>query len=87
MSGVEINGGNSQKLFLKVSEKLAVKYSDVVIADNQAIGDYVKSEYNKDCVVIAYGGEHALIRDVVIPKKSLIIIFLCAVLNLKIMCL
>ncbi|HAX2086379.1 TPA: glycosyltransferase family 1 protein [Escherichia coli] len=62
--------GKFTKLFLKVSEKIAVKYSDVVIADNQAIGDYVKSEYNKDCVVIAYGGEHALIRDVVIPKKK-----------------
>ncbi|MBO9497168.1 DUF1972 domain-containing protein [Thalassotalea sp. G20_0] len=48
------------KSFLKLSEKLAVRYSDVVIADNQAIADYVKQEYGVDSVVIAYGGDHAV---------------------------
>lgn len=48
------------KRFLKFSEYLAVKYSDVVIADNQAIGDYVQSEYKKDNEIIAYGGDHAV---------------------------
>ncbi|KEI70760.1 DUF1972 domain-containing protein [Endozoicomonas elysicola] len=48
------------KSFLKFSEKLAVRYSDVVIADNQAIADYVKREYGADSVVIAYGGDHAV---------------------------
>lgn len=45
------------KKFLKFSEKMAVKYSDVVIGDNKGITDYVKSEYNKDSVLIAYGGD------------------------------
>lgn len=45
------------KKFLKLSEKMAVKYSDIVIGDNKGITDYVKDEYNKDAVLIAYGGD------------------------------
>lgn len=48
------------KKFLKLSEKFAVKYSDVIITDNQAISDYVNEEYKKKNCVIAYGGDHAL---------------------------
>ena len=48
------------KIFLKFSEKLAVKYSDVVIADNQAIADYVEAQYGVASKVIAYGGDHAV---------------------------
>ena len=51
------------KRFLKFSERLAVKYSDVVVADNAAIADYVKSEYNVSSEVIAYGGDHAIVND------------------------
>lgn len=45
------------KKFLKLSEKMAVNYSDVVIGDNKGITDYVKAEYKKDSVLIAYGGD------------------------------
>lgn len=45
------------KKFLNLSEKMAVKYSDIVIGDNKGITDYVKDEYNKDAVLIAYGGD------------------------------
>lgn len=45
------------KKFLKLSERMAVRYSDVVIGDNKGITDYVKAEYNKDAVLIAYGGD------------------------------
>lgn len=47
------------KKFLKFSEKLAVKFSNTVIADNQAITDYVATEYNVKALTIAYGGDHA----------------------------
>ncbi|WP_219017780.1 DUF1972 domain-containing protein [Shewanella algae] len=50
------------KKFLKFSESMAVKYSDVIITDNKAIGDYVDEEYSKQNVVIAYGGDHAIIE-------------------------
>lgn len=43
------------KMFLKFSESLAIRYSDVVIADNKGISDYVRSNYRKDPVTIAYG--------------------------------
>lgn len=46
--------------FLKLSEKLAVKYSDEIVADNKAILDYVKDEYGINANLIAYGGDHVL---------------------------
>jgi len=52
--------GTFTKKFLKFSEKLAVKHSNIVIADNQAIADYVTSEYGAVSQVIAYGGDHAV---------------------------
>ncbi|MBR9846565.1 MAG: glycosyltransferase family 1 protein [Algicola sp.] len=55
--------GKWARKFLKWSESLAVKYSDVVVADNQAIGDYVMQEYGNENKIIAYGGDHAL-RDI-----------------------
>ena len=50
------------KKLLKFSEKMAVKYSDIVIGDNKGITDYIKSEYskivqNKKVELIAYGGD------------------------------
>ncbi|MBN3063860.1 DUF1972 domain-containing protein [Pectobacterium quasiaquaticum] len=48
------------KKFLKLSEYFSVKYSHVIVTDNQAIGDYVKEEYGASSVTIAYGGDHAL---------------------------
>ena len=46
------------KWLLHHSEKMAVKYSDIVIGDNKGITDYVKEAYKKDAVLIAYGGDH-----------------------------
>jgi len=48
------------KSFLKLSESIAVKYADVVVADNKGISEYLENEYDKQSQVIAYGGEHAL---------------------------
>ncbi len=48
------------KHFLRFSEKLAVRYSHEVIADNGAIAEYVKRSYGVDSRVIAYGGDHAV---------------------------
>lgn len=51
------------KFVLRVSEWAAVRFSHQVVADNQAIADYVKDIYNKTCEVIAYGGDHALASE------------------------
>lgn len=55
--------GKAARWYLKLSEKMAVKYADVIIADNKGIQDYVREEYGKDSVLIAYGGDH-VIRDI-----------------------
>lgn len=47
------------KALLRLSERQAVRYSDVVIGDNQGITDYVKSAYGREAVLIPYGGDHA----------------------------
>ena len=57
------------KRFLKFSERLAVRYSDVVVADNPAITDYVFNEYGNEAVTIAYGADH--VRSVGFPPRVL----------------
>lgn len=51
--------GKFAKKFLKLSERIAVKYANEIIADNKVIQDHVKMAYNKDAQLIAYGGDHA----------------------------
>lgn len=53
--------GSLPRKFLKISEKMAVKFSDVVVTDNKAISDYVLYEYGINSETIAYGGDHAII--------------------------
>ncbi|WLI77667.1 DUF1972 domain-containing protein [Kosakonia sp. H02] len=62
--------GKLARLFLKFSESFAVRYSDVVITDNQAISEYVMKEYTRTSTVIAYGGDHALLTDVDIDVNN-----------------
>lgn len=52
--------GKWARRFLKLSEMIAVKFADLIIADNKGIQDYVKEEYGKDSVLIAYGGDHVI---------------------------
>ena len=48
------------KWFLKLSEKLGVKFADTVISDNKVIQDYVLSKYGKHSELIAYGGDNVM---------------------------
>lgn len=48
------------KWVLRLSERVAVRWSHVVVADNQAIAEHVLASYGTQCEVIAYGGDHAL---------------------------
>jgi len=52
--------GTFTKWFLKLSEKFAVKYADLIIADNIEIANYIQSEYGVKPEVVAYGGDHVL---------------------------
>ncbi|WP_102385325.1 DUF1972 domain-containing protein [Vibrio cyclitrophicus] len=71
--------GKLARKFLKFSESIAVRYSDVIIADNQAIGDYVIQEYSKCNQIIAYGGDHALRNVVVEPSSDSYSLGLCRI--------
>jgi len=50
--------GKGAKWFLKFSEKLAVKFADVVVSDNKVIQEYVFNEYGVKSELIAYGADH-----------------------------
>jgi glycosyltransferase involved in cell wall biosynthesis len=50
--------GKGAKWFLKFSEKLAVKYADVVVSDNKVIQEYVRREYGIQSELIVYGADH-----------------------------
>ena len=67
IGGIEwkkIRAGNKtaklEILVKKFLEKISIKMSDIVVADNQVIFDYVESEYNMNPVLIEYGGDHAV---------------------------
>jgi glycosyltransferase involved in cell wall biosynthesis len=46
------------KKYLKLQERIAVKYSDVVIADNKVIQDNILENYRVKSELVAYGGSH-----------------------------
>ena len=52
--------GKYTKKFLKLSEKIAIKYANVIVTDNKGIQDYAKEEYKINSEMIAYGGDHVL---------------------------
>lgn len=63
IDGVEWKRGKWNAIasaFLRYSERIAVRYSHIVIADNQGIAEHVTELYGVDSTVIAYGGDHVL---------------------------
>lgn len=52
--------GRLASSFLRFSEWLAVRCSHVVVADNDAVADYVQTSYGASSTVIAYGGDQAV---------------------------
>lgn len=50
--------GKFAKWILRISEAMAVKHADIVIADNKGIQDYVTETYRKPSTLICYGGDH-----------------------------
>lgn len=64
--------GGFAKWYLRLSEKLAVRCADIVIADNKVIQRYVEEKYGKSSELIAYGGDHVL-RNVSEEKQSSIL--------------
>lgn len=71
--------GQWAKKFLKWSESVAVRYSDIIITDNKAIGEYVENEYGKENITIAYGGDHAIRAAEVVSDESGYALGLCRI--------
>jgi len=51
--------GRWARRVLRASEAMAVRFADVIVADNKGIQDYVTETYGKASELIAYGGDHA----------------------------
>ncbi len=47
------------KVFLKFSERLAMKYSSIIVADNKYFCKYIYDNYKKKSFLIEYGGDHS----------------------------
>lgn len=48
------------KALLYVLERLSVCFADQLISDNEGIRQFLKDAYQKDSVMIAYGGDHVM---------------------------
>lgn len=58
------------KKFLLFSEKISIKFADLIISDNKGIYDYVYMNYlKKESKIIAYGGDQVL-RNISIDKEN-----------------
>ena len=57
------------KWFNKVSEKVAVKNADLVIADNKVIQSYIIENYSKEAAWIPYGADHTQRKE--LPMDTL----------------
>jgi len=71
IGGVEWQKVRGKKAFAAIEivtkkwfERICVHFSDIIVADNQVIWDYVKSTYNIDSVLAEYGGDHAVYQPV-----------------------
>jgi glycosyltransferase involved in cell wall biosynthesis len=56
--------------FLKLSEAVAVKWADVLVADNAGIGSYLESEYGRQSVLIEYGGDHNSVPPITEERRQ-----------------
>jgi glycosyltransferase involved in cell wall biosynthesis len=53
------------KRLLRLLERIAVGWSHEVIADNEAVAEYLREAYGRDSRVVPYGGDHAVAVDAV----------------------
>lgn len=50
--------GYFAKVFLRLSERVAVKFAHSIVVDNNGISEHVWKKYKRKCVQISYGGDH-----------------------------
>lgn len=64
--------GKFTQKYIAVLKRNVVRRADVIVSDNKGIQDFVKETYNKDSVLIAYGGDHVL-QDMTIDTQDAIL--------------
>ena len=52
--------GYFARLYLRMAEWFAVRFSNCVIADNEGIHEYLQRSYGISAAIVSYGGDHAL---------------------------
>ncbi|SDD71691.1 Glycosyltransferase involved in cell wall bisynthesis [Pricia antarctica] len=55
--------GDIAKKYLKMQEKIAVRFSNVTVVDNEGIENHVFHEYAKPSTLIAYGADHVFYKE------------------------
>ena len=48
------------RFLLRTSERVAVRFSDVIIGDNKGIIDYISKTYKREAILIEYGADHVV---------------------------
>ena len=62
--------GRIAKLWLRISEAIAVVSADLLIADNQGIADYLQRVYGRKSVLIEYGGDHVSLSPITDERRA-----------------
>ena len=62
--------------FLRLSESIAARFADKLIADNTGIQEYIYKHHGKDSEFIAYGGDNAVSDLPVKPDNNLSVVSL-----------
>jgi glycosyltransferase involved in cell wall biosynthesis len=55
--------------FLRLSEAIAVKWADVLVADNEGIASYLTAEYGRESVLIEYGGDQITVPPITEERR------------------
>ncbi len=63
------------KQFLKLSEYMGIKFAKVVVSDNLIIQNHIFDFYNKNSILIEYGGDQVLSKELTKETQSLYEIF------------
>jgi glycosyltransferase involved in cell wall biosynthesis len=56
--------------FLRLSETIAVKWADILVADNAGIAAYLAAEYGRESVLIEYGGDQIALPPVTEERRQ-----------------
>lgn len=56
--------GRFARWYIRLSERMAVRFADVVVVDNQAVADYIHETYGVSSPLIEFGGDNSVFDDV-----------------------